>query len=386
MHGARFPDWPAELRDPESAAVAAAAKELADRVRWHCWLQLLCDEQLAAAQEAAHAAGMPLGIIHDLAVGVTAYGADAWALQGVLAEGLTIGAPPDSFNQMGQEWGLPPWHPTALAEVGYAPFRDMIRSVLRHAGGIRIDHVLGLFRLWCIPSGETPDRGSYVYYDYRALLGVLLLEASRAGAVVVGEDLGTVAHYVVDELAGRGILGSDILWFQLGPEPGTGDQKPILPEDWRALSMSSLTTHDLPTAAGFLTGEHVRVREQLALLRNPAHEWYVAGRERAEWLHALRHNGILPPDDGRPVADSDIVLGLYTWLGRTPAKLLGASLSDVVGDLRQPNLPGTIDEYPSWRRPVADADGHPLLLEDILAAPMAARVAHQLAGSDTVGP
>jgi 4-alpha-glucanotransferase len=319
-------------------------------------------------------------------VGVTAYGADAWALQGALAGGLHIGAPPDSFNQRGQDWGLPPWHPTALAEVGYTPFRDMIRSVLRHSGGIRIDHVLGLFRLWCIPQGWSADRGTFVYYDHRALLGLLLLEASRAGAVVIGEDVGTVAPSVVDELARRRILGCDILWFQLGPDPGSGEMRPRMPEDWRELTMASLTTHDLPTAAGFLQGEHVRVREALGLLRNPQAEWDQAVHERAAWLDALRHRGILPPDDGQPVPQDAFILGLYEWLGRTPARLLGASLSDVVGDIRQPNLPGTVDEYPSWRLPIADAQGHPQLLEDLMAAPMAAQVARRLGRSDSLAP
>ena len=384
VHGVRFHDWPAELHDPLSEPVAAACAGLGDRLRWHAWLQLLCDEQLEAAQDAAHESGMTVGVIHDLAVGVTAYGADAWALQGVLAGGLSIGAPPDSFNQQGQYWALPPWHPSELANAGYAPFRDLIRSVLRHAGGIRIDHVLGLFRLWCIPAGDTADRGTFVYYDHRALLSVLLLEATRAGAVVVGEDLGTVAPYVVHELASRGILGNDVLWFELGPEPGTGLPKPISPQDWRALSMASLTTHDLPTAAGFLEGEHVRVREALGLLNDPAQDWAQARDEKAAWLEALRRRGMLPPDDGQPVPDDAVVLALYAWLGESPARLLAGSLSDVVGDVRQPNLPGTIDEYPSWRLPVATADGRPVLLEDLMAAPMAAHVARRLSRSDNV--
>ena len=384
LHGVRYQDWPAELVDPRSPAVAEACAALTDRVRWHCWLQLLCDEQLEAAQAAAYESGMTIGVIHDLAVGVTSYGADAWALQGVLAGGLNIGAPPDSFNQLGQQWGLPPWHPTELARAGYEPFRQLIRSVLRHAGGIRIDHVLGLFRLWCIPAGHTADRGTYVYYDHRALLSVLLLEASRAGAVVVGEDLGTVAPYVASELANRGILGNDVLWFQLGPDPGTGQAKPISPEDWRELSMASLTTHDLPTAAGFLTGEHVRVREGLGLLTDPVLDWEQAHHERGVWLDALRRRGLLPPDDGQPVTQRAIVLALYEWLGKSPARLLGGSLSDVVGDVRQPNLPGTVDDYPCWRIPVADGEGRPLLLEQIMAAPMAAQVAHALSRSDTV--
>jgi 4-alpha-glucanotransferase len=148
--------------------------------------------------------------------------------------------------------------------------------------------------------------------------------------------------------------------------------------------MASLTTHDLPTAAGFLQGDHVRVREELGLLRDPEAEWAQARHERSAWLDALRRKGILPPDDGQPVAEEDFVLGLYEWLGRTPARLLGASLSDVVGDVRQPNLPGTVDEYPSWRLPIADQQGRPVLLEDLMAAPMAAQVAHRLGRSDSL--
>src|SRR5207237_2982506 len=158
VHGTSYQNWPEQLQAPRSAAVEEASATLAERLRWHCWLQLLCDEQLEAAQAAAYEAGMTIGVIHDLAVGVTSYGADAWALQGVLAGGLNIGAPPDSFNQLGQDWGLPPWHPTELAKAGYAPFRELIHSVLRHAGGIRIDHVLALLRLWRIPVGRTPER------------------------------------------------------------------------------------------------------------------------------------------------------------------------------------------------------------------------------------
>jgi 4-alpha-glucanotransferase len=160
--------------------------------------------------------------------------------------------------------------------------------------------------------------------------------------------------------------------------------RPKMPEDWRACTMASLSTHDLPTAAGFLDGEHVRVREELHLLRSVDDEWSQARHERQAWLDALRSKGILPVDDGTPVAEEDFVLGLYDWLSRTPSRLLGASLSDVVGDLRQPNLPGTIDEYPSWRLPVADQQGRVQLLEDLMAAPMAARVARVLTGSDNL--
>ena len=207
-------EWPDEARDPSSALVARARTELADRVQFHMWLQWQADEQLATAQRAAIDGGMALGIMHDLAVGVHPEGADVWALGDVLASGATVGAPPDMYNQQGQNWSQPPWRPDALARAAYKPYRDMLRTVLRHAGAIRIDHVIGLFRLWWIPEGADPGDGAYVRYDHEALVGILALEAHRAGAVVIGEDLGVVEPWVRDYLSDRGILGTSVLWFE----------------------------------------------------------------------------------------------------------------------------------------------------------------------------
>ena len=184
--------WPDDVRDPTSSEAEALRDQLADRLRFHEWLQWCLDEQLAAAQLAAIEAGMAIGVVHDLAVGVHPDGADAWALSSTLARGVSVGAPPDMYNQLGQDWVMPPWRPDRLAEVGYAPYRVMMRTILRHAGGLRIDHVIGLFRLWWVPPGCRPSEGTYVGYDHEALVGILVLEAHRAGAVVVGEDLGTV--------------------------------------------------------------------------------------------------------------------------------------------------------------------------------------------------
>ena len=188
-HGPDFHAWPEELRDATSPAVAAAQHELADEVDFECWLQWVLDEQLRTVQAESVGAGMALGTMHDLAVGVHPGGADAWRMRKTYAEGVRVGAPPDAFNQLGQDWGQPPWTPVGLAESGFAPFRDMVAALLRHAGGVRIDHVIGLFRLWWVPEGQTPDVGTYVRYDHEAIIGVLALEAHRAGAVVVGEDL-----------------------------------------------------------------------------------------------------------------------------------------------------------------------------------------------------
>ena len=286
QHGADWRRWPQELQDPRSAAVDSARSELAARVAFHRWLQHCCAEQLNAAQRAATESGMSVGVVHDLAVGVDPGGADAWALQRELATGFSVGAPPDSFNQQGQNWGLPPWRPDRLAETGFAPLREMVRAVLRGGGGLRIDHILGLFRLWWVPDGSSAADGTYVSYDADAMLGVIALEAERAGALVVGEDLGTVPRQVRKVLGERAVFGSTVLWFERDDDGAL-----VPPEKWRAEAVASVTTHDLPTSAGFLTGEHVRVRADLGLLNDPDAEAANSARERARWLSCSPRRG-----------------------------------------------------------------------------------------------
>ncbi|HJT03946.1 MAG TPA: 4-alpha-glucanotransferase, partial [Pseudonocardiaceae bacterium] len=204
-HGPRWSQWPAELRHPATAGADPT------EVAFHAWVQQQCAEQLAATRDAAR--DMAIGVVHDLAVGVDPEGADAWALQDVLANGVTVGAPPDTFNQKGQDWGLPPWRPDRLAATGYAAYRDLLRAVLAHADGLRIDHVAGLWRLWWVPPGASPDQGTYVHYDAHAMLAALALEAHRAHAVVIGEDLGTVEPEVTETLAAQRMLGCAVQWF-----------------------------------------------------------------------------------------------------------------------------------------------------------------------------
>ncbi len=369
-YGSEWHEWPEELRHPGSAAVADFRAAHADAVDFHRWLQWLLDDQLTAAQATAVQAGMNLGIMHDLAVGVDPNGADAWALQDVLALGVTAGAPPDEFNQLGQDWSQPPWRPDELVEQAYAPFRALVNAALRHAGGVRIDHIIGLFRLWWIPKGVPPTEGTYVRYDHEAMIGIVALEAHRAGAVVVGEDLGTVEPWVRDYLRDRGLFGTSILWFELDRD---GDGGPLPAEKWREFCLSSVTTHDLPPTAGYLAGEHVRLREELGLLTRPADQELAADQaQQAAWLAELRRVGLLGADE----TDADeTVLALYRYLGRTPSKLLALSLADAVGDLRTQNQPGTIDEYPNWRVPLSGPDGKKLLLEDVFPDPRAVRLA-----------
>ncbi|MCH0541190.1 4-alpha-glucanotransferase [Streptomyces sp. MUM 203J] len=362
-YGSDRSQWPEGLHDPRSAATARAAAALADRVAFHTWLAWLTDQQLAAAARAARDAGMAVGVVHDLAVGVHPDGADAWARPGAYAREMSVGAPPDAFNARGQDWGLPPWRPDALAASGYAPYRELLGSLFRHAGALRIDHVMGLFRLWWVPAGLPPTDGTYVRYDAEAMLAVLALEAHRAGAAVIGEDLGTVEPGVRETLRRRGVSGTSVLWFERDWE---GTRRPLPPGDWRAGCVATATTHDLPPTAARLTGDHVDLRHRLGLLARPLDEERAeAAEDVAEWLAYLRELGLL-----RPGADEEEqVQALYRFLRRTPARMTGLWLPDAVGDRRPQNLPGTWDQYPNWRLPVAGADGRPMSLEELAASP-----------------
>ncbi|WP_265566434.1 4-alpha-glucanotransferase [Streptomyces hygroscopicus] len=369
VYGSDWQNWPSRLRDPRSAETARARRALLDRVDFHTWLAWLTDAQLGTAQRTARDAGMPVGLIHDLAVGVHPGGADAWAQQEYLAGGMSVGAPPDAFNARGQDWGLPPWRPDRLAASGYAPYRRLLRALLRHAGALRIDHVMGLFRLWWVPQGQPPTEGTYVRYDAEAMLAVLILEAWRAGALVIGEDLGTVEPGVREALHERGVLGTSVLWFERDWE---GDGQPLPPERWRADCLATATTHDLPPTAARLTGEHVDLRGRLGLLTRPLdQERAAAAADTREWLALLSRIGLLKgASGGASTASEELeIQAVHRFLLRTPARLIGVWLPDGVGDRRPQNLPGTWDQYPNWRLPIADAEGRPVTLEDLAASP-----------------
>ena len=232
----------------------------------------------------------------------------------------------------------------------------MVRTALRDSGGVRIDHVIGLFRLWWIPQGMTPDRGAYVLYDHEALVGILALEAQRAGAVVIGEDLGVVEPSAREHLLERGVLGTSILWFEWE------ERWPRPPEHYRRLCLSSVTTHDLPPTAGYLGLEHVAIRERLGLLTRSVEEEREAelgaiGRVRS----ALVLRGLLEPE----ASDEDLLVALHAWLALTPSRMLVVSLADLVGDRRAVNQPGTLDEYANWRVPLTDSAGRLVRLESV---------------------
>jgi 4-alpha-glucanotransferase len=401
-HGPLPTAWPEPLRDPHSAEVAdfrAAERELVD---FHCWLQWLCALQLDDVQQAAKAAGMPIGVLLDLAVGGSPTGADAWSLQRVLAPGVSLGAPADMYNQQGQRWNLPTWQPQSLAESGFAPFRDLVQASFAHGGGLRVDHVIGLFRQWWVPDGALPADSTYVRVDHEALVGIVLLEAARAGAIVVGEDLGNVEPWVRDYLRERGVFGTSILWFEHGH-----DGAPLPAEQWRELCLATVTTHDLPPTAGYLEGAHVEIRAELGLLeRDEAEERAADEAERVAWIERLADVGLLARDSADDVATApepgsvsprrarfaarvdrhvdELVAALHGYIARTPARLVGVYLPDAVGDRRPVNQPGTVDEYPNWRVPMTDAKGRPVLLDDIIdgaATESATRLAHVVGGA-----
>jgi 4-alpha-glucanotransferase len=369
-YGAELADWPEHLRRPDSPKLEAFQVTHAERIDLFRYAQWLLDEQLDHAQRQAKDAGMTFGVVHDLPVGVHPHGADAWALQDVLAQGIAVGAPPDEFNQQGQNWSQPPWRPDRLAETGYAVWRDLCARAFRHAGGVRVDHAIGMFRLWWVPDGGPADEGTYVRYDHEAMVGILLLEAERAGAVVIGEDLGTVEPWSRSLLHDRGILGTSVLWFERGE-----DGRPRPPEEWRELCLATVTVHDLPPTQAYLAGAHVKLRDELGLLTRPvAVEQAAFVAERETWERTLREYGLLaaagagddpgddPGDDG---ADEAILLALHRFVAKTPSVLIGPALTDAVGDPRIQNQPGTHFEYPNWQFPLCDASGRPVLLDDL---------------------
>jgi 4-alpha-glucanotransferase len=346
LHGLDWEKWPAAVRRPDAGGVGsfAASRVGRRRIRYHAWLQWLLDGQLAAA------AG-PLGIVNDLAVGANPQGADGWRWQDSLAMGMTVGAPPDEFNTAGQDWGFPPFDPWRLRSAGYQPFIDAVRAGLRHAAGLRIDHVMGLFRQFWIPSGARPEDGTYVRYPSSDLLDILALETHRSGAYIVGEDLGTVEDSTRQELAGRGVLSYRLLWFE--PTPPSSGQ-------WPVEALAAITTHDLPTVAGLWSGADLEAQRALDLHPNSA----------AIEATRARLAGWLGVDDGAPV--EEVIVRAYLLLGQSPCLLATATLDDALAVPERPNLPGTVDQWPNWSLAL------PRSLEEMRRAPIAARVAAAL--------
>ncbi|MEO5679606.1 MAG: 4-alpha-glucanotransferase [Acidimicrobiales bacterium] len=354
--GGDWRSWPASLATPEAAVAAVAADpHLSERATFHAWLQWQVDLQLAAA------GSQGVGLVQDLAIGCDPAGADAWLWQDAFADGLRVGAPPDLFAPEGQDWGLPPFDPWRLRQLAFEPFVDIVRAGLRHAGGLRVDHVMGLFRLFWIPVGGKAADGCYVRYPWQELLDVLALESVRAGAFCVGEDLGTVEPWVREQLADRRVLSTRLLWFE--------DERPG--PSWPVGSMAAVTTHDLPTVVGAWTGADLD--DQRAAGLDPAEEPIEELAAKLSSWAGLE----------RGASPEEAVLAAHRLLAAAPSALVTATLDDALGVARRPNLPGTTDDQRhNWRIPLPvpleQMECHPLVLE--VARLLAARPAPAGAG------
>ena len=355
-----------------SEAVQQLIAEHRDLFEFNRWLQWIATEQVNDAQQTALDSGMALGMIQDMAVGVHGLGADAWANpERFAAGGVTVGCPPDFYNQQGQDWGQPPFNPNYLEATGYQVYREMVHFMYEHAGAVRIDHVLGLFRLWWIPQGLGARNGAYVNYNYEAMLGVLAIEATRVGGMVIGEDLGTVPDYVRQVLGEHGVLGTEVEWFaRVDYSPNAGDPY-MPPSDYRRQAFASVTTHDLPPTAGYLNYEHVELRKKLHLLDDPEAFRKSAEAEQHAMLDRLVESGYITPDVAAdvPAHEQQIVEAMHAMLCDTPSLLLQAALVDGVGEHRSQNQPGTSSEYSNWRVPLADANQHVILAPDVFDSP-----------------
>ncbi len=346
----------------DSPEVMGLRQQFPDTLEFYRWLEWVASEQLDRAQSRAKAAGMRIGIMADMAVGVHPLGSEAWWYPERFAKGATVGAPPDMFNQQGQDWSQPPFNPIALENTGYKAYRDLVHNMFAHAGAVRIDHILGLFRLWWVPAGLKPVDGAYVHYNSDVMLGILALEASRADGVVVGEDLGVVPHYVADSLSSYGLLGCAVEWFE------QRDGVFRAPADWREYALASVNTHDLPPAAGYLEFEHVKLRERLGLLEGSKEDFErSAVAEQDAMVAMLVECGYLNAElaRDRKANETAIVMAQYRALQDSPCKLLAASITDAVGEKRAQNQPGTNNEYPNWRIPLADARGDVVMLDTL---------------------
>lgn len=360
-------DWAPDFCDPDSEAVTQFALAHEERIEFYEYLQWQAESQLERAINVARRVGMSIGLYHDLAVGADSGGAEAWNWQDLLVWGATTGAPPDAWNLNGQNWGLPPFNPLALREQGYAPFIELLRENMRRGGALRIDHILGLMRLYWIPSGDAPAEGAYVVYPWRDLLGLLALESHRKRCLIVGEDLGTVPEGLKEALAEAGILSYRLFYF-------TKDEAghPCEAADYPTEALVAVGTHDLPTLSAFWTGRDLKLRDELGLWPTPRHreiEIQARERDRAAILDLLRSGDLLPP---RPASNEPPAESIYAFLANTPCRLVMVQLEDLLRQLEQVNVPGTTHQHPNWRQRLG------IPVEDLFADPRVCRVAERL--------
>ncbi|MFL9920749.1 4-alpha-glucanotransferase [Paraburkholderia fungorum] len=349
-------NWPEALRDPRSPEVEAFAEAHRHEVDFHLFLQWLAAKGLSHAQHAASDAGMAVGLIADLAVGCDSAGSHAWSYRDDMLQGVSVGAPPDLFNQAGQAWGLTTFSPRAMRTQGFSAFIDMLRAAFAHAGGVRIDHILGLRRLWLVPEGESARNGAYLRYPLEDLLRLIALESWRHRAIVIGEDLGTVPPGFRERLDEHGICGIRVLWFE-GAEGGKGFKPP---QAWDRNAVGTTTTHDLPTVAGWWRGSDITWRNRIGqtMARADGRDPEEAAQEqraedRALLWRAFQQAGVAAPDVEAPPPDQAPVDEALAFVAATPGPLVTFPLEDLLALVEQPNLPGSIDEHPNWRRRVS---------------------------------
>ena len=344
----RWREWPADYRDPRSATVREFRERHAEQVDLHRWLQFELDRQLGEAARRGRRAGMPIGLYQDLAIGASPDGSDTWLEPELFVTGVSVGAPPDPYAAGGQNWGLPPLDPRALAESGYDYWVRLLRSSLRHAGALRIDHVMGLFRQYWIPEGRRGSEGAYVRFPSEDLLGILALEATRANALVVGEDLGTVPPDVPPAMEQWGLLSSKVLYFERDRRGGFRRAN-----DYAPMALATANTHDMATLAGFWRGRDIELRREVDLIPDAKSEKAERGvrvNDKAALVRLLRDEGTLPANE-TPERDVALRAAVHAFLRRTPSWLVGLSLDDLVGEVEPVNVPGVgPDTHPSWTR------------------------------------
>jgi 4-alpha-glucanotransferase len=348
-------DWPEHFLTP-GQPVREYAERHRKRIRFFQYIQWVASEQLNEIRQSAEKLAMPIGLYHDLALGADRNGAEAWIYQSVLALGADCGAPPDPFASEGQNWGLPPMNPHALHASGYELLIQLLRNNFRSGGAIRLDHVMAFCRLFWIPRGKPASEGTYVHYPFEDMLAILALESVRSKTLVIGEDLGTVPDWIREQLAKVRVLSYRVFYFERGAD---GAMKS--PNNYPAQALAVATTHDLPTLAGFWSGEDLQVRARLnAYIDGAAHHhaWEERQRDKAAIISALKRESLLPngmTEDlaTAPAMTSDLCRAIHIYLARTPSCIVLANLEDGLGELSQTNLPGTIDSHPNWTRKYA---------------------------------
>jgi 4-alpha-glucanotransferase len=350
--------WPADFRNPATPAVQKFLLENRKEIEFHAYLQFRADQGMQAAQHAARAAGMKIGLISDLAVGTDHAGSHSWSRQGEVLHGLELGAPPDAINREGQSWGITAFSPHGLQNSGFSGFIEMLRHALRHAGGVRIDHVMGLMRLWVIPIGMRSAEGAYLRMPVEDLMRLVALESYRHQAVILGEDLGTLPQGFDDRLAAAGISGLRVMWFE---RTGAHFNPPSL---WTKTAVAMTSTHDLPTVAGWWQGEDIFLRARLSMAGDNEE---IRADDRAALWAAFQNSGaatspIPAPEEGAAAADA-----AARHLGFAACTLALLPVEDAVASREQPNLPGTVDEHPNWRRRLADPADEILNRPDVAA-------------------